>query len=165
MKSSRALAIVMAGLLLILLAIWVLRHVASRAVSPGGQELGCDASLWSHVYHPSRLEVIDACKVVEGQIVSVRKEPDGDIHLRLRVGDRSLLNDANFSGQDGTLVLEIICAGPVTQRDAEATCLGFQQNIIIPERNEQVRVTGAFVRDREHGWNEIHPVTRVETIP
>jgi hypothetical protein len=28
----------------------------------------CDQSLWNHVYHPERLQIIDSCKSVLGKI-------------------------------------------------------------------------------------------------
>jgi hypothetical protein len=45
----------------------------------------CDQSLWNHVHHPSRLQVVDPCKTVSGIIESKRVEKDGDFHIRLKV--------------------------------------------------------------------------------
>jgi hypothetical protein len=28
-------------------------------------------------------------------------------------------------------------------------------------KGKHVRITGAYVTDMEHGWNEIHPVTSI----
>jgi hypothetical protein len=36
--------------------------------------------------------------------------------------------------------------------------------VAIPNVGDRVRVTGAYVTDRDNGWREIHPVTRIEKI-
>jgi hypothetical protein len=109
MKGRRVLLIVVLALAVLLLLL--LTH---RNPTPLQSSSQCDASLWEHVYHSQRLQVIDACKVVEGTVVSLRNEADGDVH--------------------------------------------------IPTPGEPIRVTGALVLDREHGWNEIHPVSRMEIL-
>ena len=130
----------------------------------------CDHSLWSHVYRgkfasaQDRLKVIQNCVSVTGTIETALKEADGDFHIRLRLDPqfRSMLNAKNRSGQHGALVVEPMCMNPVTQRDTrkEHVCDGFSQNIYTPDmRGAHVRVTGAYVTDMQHGWNEIHPVT------
>jgi hypothetical protein len=133
----------------------------------------CDHSLWSHVYAgdprrfsrpQDRLQVIQDCVSVTGTIQSARPEADGDFHIRLRLDTqyRSMLNAKNRSGQKGALVVEPICMNPVKQKDtrAEHVCDGFSQQVYTPDMlGAHVRVTGAYVTDMEHGWNEIHPVT------
>jgi hypothetical protein len=133
----------------------------------------CDHSLWSHVYAgdprrfsrpQDRLQVIQDCVSVTGTIQSARPEPDGDFHIRLRLDPpfRSMLNLKNKSGQHGALVVEPVCMNPVKQKDTikEHVCVGFSQQVYTPDMlGAHVRVTGAYVTDIEHGWNEIHPVT------
>jgi hypothetical protein len=156
-------------LLLLILAIIVILALVLRLISRGQKRVhvaqgACDTTLWEHVYHPQRLRVIEECKVVEGRIVSLRKEEDGDFHIRLDVDDKSLLNEHNLTGQHGDLVLEPVCVNEVTQADAVAACRGFTSNVLIPRAGERVRVTGTYVTDLEHGWNEIHPVTQMEIL-
>ena len=87
------------------------RQAAAR--HPGA----CDPALWRAIYHPYRLHVLAACKTVTGTVESVESEPDGDVHVLLRLPLRrsGLLNDGNFSDTRGDLVAEIICVGPTTQ--------------------------------------------------
>ena len=53
---------------------------------------------------------------VVGTVISVRPEPDGDVHIQLRLdtGADTLLNGGNRAQQSGTLVVDIICFGTVT---------------------------------------------------
>jgi hypothetical protein len=135
-------------------------------VSTSGDQ--CDPSLWNHVYNPSRLQVVDHCKTVSGVIDSVRTEPDGDYHIRLKLDPQfsDLINSANVNGQYGDLVAEPICVNPVTQIDAISSCQSFHQNIVIPPIGTHVKVTGSYVRDNQHGgWAEIHPVTSISNTP
>ena len=110
--------------------------------------------------------MIQPCVTVTGMIVNAAPEKDGDFHVRLAVDPPflSLLNDKNNSGQHGYLVIEPVCENPVTQRDTlnEGVCDGFSQNVFSTDMiGKHVAVTGTFVTDVEHGWNEIHPVTDI----
>jgi hypothetical protein len=136
-------------------------HTAKRV-----QHKGCDASLWRHVYHPYRLHVVSACRTVTGTVQEVRQEADGDLHILLRPDARfaSLLDSANVSDQNSDLVLEPVCAGAVSQADAEAACSGFRSGVTIPGAGDRIRVTGSYVLDADHGWMEIHPVSRITII-
>jgi hypothetical protein len=124
----------------------------------------CDQSLWNHVYHSFRLQVNDPCITVTGTIDKIKAEKDGDLHIRVNLDPEfnNLLNDANLAGQAGDLVVEPICQGPVTQRDAIASCQDFHQDINIPSIGTHVTITGDYVLDTEHGWMEIHPVTNIQ---
>lgn len=48
----------------------------------------CDAALWDHVYEKDRLELLDPCTAVEGRVVSVHHNADGDMHIALDPEDR-----------------------------------------------------------------------------
>ena len=129
----------------------------------------CDKSLWNHVYHPERLQIIDTCKSVLGTIESKKSEADGDFHIRLKLDPQfsNLINSANVNGQRGDLVVEPICQHTITESiSAAVACSNFHQNINIPEVGSHVNVTGSYVLDKEHnGWAEIHPVTSITKIP
>ena len=129
--------------------------------------ISCDSSLWEHVYHNYRLKVFEKCKSVTGYVELLRKEADGDYHILLRVdeGQGKLLNNDNYAKQKGCLVLEPICVNEITQKDAIADCSGYVNNVYIPQKHEHVKVTGSYVLDNEHGWMEIHPVSKIEVIP
>ncbi len=123
----------------------------------------CDSSLWAHVYNSYRLHVNTQCVTVSGKVYSLIYEEDGDIHIRLTVDSpyMYMLNTSNYSGQYGKLVCEPLCATTCTQADAVASCTGFTNTVYIPAVGERVLVTGSFVSDLDHGWNEIHPVTQI----
>jgi hypothetical protein len=126
----------------------------------------CDASLWQHVYHDYRLKVIEQCKTVTGVVFSRKKEKDGDWHIRLQLdgGQENLLNEKNISEQKGCLVIEIICACEVTQSDAIGSCENYFNNVKVPLVGEHILVTGSYVFDSQHGWNEIHPITSIALL-
>lgn len=127
----------------------------------------CDSSLWAHVYHSYRLAVNTQCMTATGFVYSLIYEADGDIHIRLTVDSpfTYMLNAVNFSGQYGKLVCEPICATTCTQADAIASCAGFTNTVFIPSVGEHVAVTGSYCTDNDHGWNEIHPVTKIVIQP
>lgn len=128
----------------------------------------CDKSLWDHIYHPNRLQVVEDCKTVTGTIDHIIVEKDGDSHIRLKLDPQyaNLINDANISGQHGDLVVEPICQNPVTQQDAIDACAGFDYHVDIPPEGTHVSVIGSYVLDNDHGgWAEIHPVTSIVVIP
>jgi hypothetical protein len=145
---------------------------------PGSASIGgCGDGLWPHVYHPTRLTVMQDCLTVTGTIVDataplahqrpdgVRKEPDGDTHgwLKLDPQFESLLNTGNKSDEGGNLVFELVCHFNVTQADAKPACVGFHDTTTIPPVGSHVAITGTFVTETNHGkWNEIHPVSSIK---
>lgn len=120
---------------------------------------------WNHVYRPERLEVIRPCVAARGTVAIIRPEADGDLHVLLALdsGQDKLLDQRNIDGQRGDLVAEVICARSVRQVDAVDACADWETHINL-HRGEHVRVTGAYVLDREHGWMELHPVSNVEEL-
>jgi hypothetical protein len=137
----------------------------------------CDSTLWSHVYHPTRLIVKSACVTVTGTLVDataggqpdgVRHEADGDTHgwLQLDPQFQSMLNAGNRNAEGGNLVFEIICRYPVTQKDAQSACSGYTDHVRLPPVGSHVSLTGTYVQDTFHAqWNEIHPVSSVSVVP
>ena len=122
---------------------------------------GCDESLWTHVYNPTRLEKLAACVSVKGIIEESSADDDGDQHflLKLDAGQESLLNQRNTQKKNGDLVVEIVCANPVALAKAKAACTGYRNTIAIPAVGAHVTATGAYVIDSHNGWAEIHPVS------
>lgn len=124
----------------------------------------CDQSLWNHVYHPDRLQVVNPCVSVTGTIEKINTEKDGDFHIRLKLDPEysGMINKSNVAYQRGDLVVETICQQKVTQSDAVAACSNFHQDIKVPRVGTHVRVTGPHVLDRQHfDWAEIHPATAI----
>lgn len=136
----------------------------------------CDASLWSHVYTPARLQVLKPCVAVTGTIVDathgkrkdgVRHEADGDTHGWLKVDPsfKNLLDAGNKTHEGGNLVFEVVCHFAVTQADAKRGCAHYRSDVVIPPVGTRVEIVGSYVRDSNHAqWNEIHPVTRITIL-
>jgi hypothetical protein len=150
------------------------------AVNPGpgvpgsATVVGCGDGRWKHVYHPSRLLVLQNCVTITGTIVDatnrheadgMRHEQDGDTHGWLQVDSpfARLINPGNASAEQGNLVFEIICHYKVTQADAKPACQGFSDAQRVPPVGTHVAITGTLIRETNHAkWNEIHPVTKVK---
>jgi hypothetical protein len=131
--------------------------------SPTADHSSCSDpdSIWSHVYNPYRLTIIKSCITASGIVDNVFSEADGDYHVRLALDSQysNLTNSANEQYQYSDLVVEIICALPITQSDAVSACQNYTNNITIPKVNDHITVTGPYVLDTEHSnWAEIHPV-------
>jgi len=97
------------------------------------------------VYHPQRLQVIEPLKTVSGTVDDIRHESDKDYHINLKLDSQytSLINAKNTEYENGDLVVEVI------PMDAD--------KIAIPTVGQHITVTGSYVLDKDHGWNEIHP--------
>lgn len=141
----------------------MLRYPGKVSVTLPSQD--CDAELWKHVYQKERLRLLQECTSVDGRVVSFERSSDGDLHIGLDPQQKSVLNVFNMLHGRGELVVEVICEHAPTREAAKAACAGFHSQITIPEIGNRVRVTGSYVTDRDLGWHEIHPVTRIEVLP
>jgi len=113
------------------------------------------------VYHPDRLKIIAPCFTVSGTVDHIGRPRDGDTHIRLTLDPafEHILNDGNRQYQYGALVVEIVCAYPVTLKVAKASCEAFQNPLGVPQVGDHIIVVGPLVEDRgHHSWREIHPV-------
>ncbi len=132
---------------------------------------GCSADRTAHVYSPDRLTLLAACVTLTGTIDSETPQADGDFHVRLRLdanqkcAGKPCVNARNVSSQGGDLILEPVCENPISQADAVASCEGYHNPLILPQINSHVSVSGPFVLDTDHGWNEIHPLESVSVVP
>jgi hypothetical protein len=126
----------------------------------------CDASLWNHVYDPTRLQKISDCIAATGTIEESSADEDGDQHflLKLDPGQEGLLKKRNMKKKSGALVVEIVCANPVHIKKARAACAGYTNPITIPAVGAHVKVSGSYVIDTHNKWTEIHPVSQIEVI-
>ncbi|SRR5713226_6007483 len=134
--------------------------------APAVSSNSCNQELWTHVYNPSRLKILNQCLQVTGTIEVIRLEKDGDDHILLKLdpGQENLLNEKNIAQQQSDLVLEPVCLHTVTQADAITSCNGFHSNVTIPRVGTHVKVIGSYVLDTAHGWNEIHPVSTINNL-
>ncbi len=124
----------------------------------------CNDSLWSHVYNPYRLEILQNCMEVTGIVFDAHFESDGDAHIliKLDVGQENLLYPMNYEKLGGYLVVEPICATLINGQNPKIECEGYTNNIYLPNIGEHVKVKGSYVFDTKHSWSEIHPVTSIE---
>jgi hypothetical protein len=130
---------------------------------PASSQSSCSDpdSISSHVYNPYRLQMVKPCITASGTVENLFEEADGDYHVRLALDSQygNLTNGANDQYQYGDLVVEIICALPITQSDAVSACQNYTNTITIPTVNDHITVSGPYVLDTEHyNWAEIHPV-------
>ena len=159
-SARRASVVLLASALVVLLA--MLRYPGKPPLELPAEQ--CDRELWRRVYRPERLEVVASCTAVEGRVVEVRHESDGDLHVEIDPSTPSVLNLWNAVRRGGRLVVEVVCHHESTHQDAQAACAGFHSRVEIPEPGDRIRAIGAYVTDREIGWKEIHPVTRIDRL-
>src|SRR5947209_14963345 len=122
------------------------RHGASPNQQPrAAHRPSCHApgDVLAGVYHPSRLRVLAACQSVSGTVLAVSHEQDGDLHIRLDTHG-ALTNSVNRADEGGALVVEFMA------RDGG--------HLRAPAGGDSIRLTGAWVFDAQHGWDELHPV-------
>lgn len=119
---------------------------SSKSASPtNSSRASCRApsDVLAGVYHPDRLHVLSPCRRASGTVVGLSHERDGDLHIALDTGG-ALVNAVNVSDLGGSLVVEFM------PRDGG--------HLPAPSVREHISVTGAWVLDANHGWNELHPV-------
>jgi hypothetical protein len=159
----KTVSVVVLVVVAILVAAGVTDYYVSHNGPPGSDHSQCSDpdSISSHVYNPYRLNIVQSCITASGVVDNVIQEADGDYHVRLALDSQysNLTNSANDQYQYGDLVVEIICALPITQSDAVSACQGYTNNITIPSINDHITVTGPYVLNTDHyNWAEIHPV-------
>jgi hypothetical protein len=156
--------IILAGIVALVAMLLVVsrRYTGKAAVKLPAAD--CNAELWKHVYEPGRLRVIEPCTAVEGRVVSVHQAQDGDLHIGLDPDQKSVLNLVNVIHAQRNLILEAVCDHPTTSSEPRAACAGFTSQIMVPKTGDRIRAIGSYVTDRENGWNEIHPVSKIEIL-
>ena len=139
---------------------------ASTADASQFAATGCDASLWTHVYDPTRLQQLSACVSVSGIVQESAPDDDGDQHflLKLDPGQDALANKKNQKKKNGALVVEIVCANPITLQKAKSACAGYRNRIPLPQVGWHVKATGTYVIDSHNGWAEVHPVSTLQKM-
>jgi len=159
---------------LVLLILWIVAACTSTIPTPIISESpvvsgSCQPTDQDqYVYNPDRLSVQAACKYAEGTVDFIRKEADGDYHIRLKLdlAYAGLVNSCNSTcaggAEHGDLVVEPVCVNPVTQSDAVAICQNDPDPLTsIPSLGQHVWMEGRYVLDMGHGgWAEFHPLYR-----
>lgn len=129
------------GLCISVLLAFVAAPAPGTSVAPAAPAL-CNGPALAGVYHPQRLEIVNACAYVTGTIARRRVEADGDVHLYL-APDALFSGTVNGDNPHGDLIVEIIPAD--------------QGAVAVPRLGEHVLVIGPYAYDKSHGWLEIHP--------
>jgi hypothetical protein len=116
------------------------------------------------VYLPTRLQVLSRCVRVTGRVSATSLSPDGDgiIHLKLDAQfERFLREPEPFPG---SLVLEIVCFGAVTDLPSTVALCDSDPNPLrapLPKVGQRIWAEGRWVLDLGHqGHGELHPVYR-----
>jgi hypothetical protein len=108
----------------------------------------------NRVHHPKRLVLLDSSKTLLGKVDKIESDMDGDIHIRLKIQDTSLLVKNNYKDENGCMIGEIVCASP----SIFPICWFYKNKIIIPEIGDSIEIEGPYVFDKTHGITEIHPI-------
>lgn len=118
-----------------------------------------------HLYHPNRF-VFLGCQTVTGVAEISRTEPDGDFHVLLKLDPQygHLLNAKNVSAQHGDLVIEEPCQHSASQLDAVAFCNGYRSPFSPLVVGKRYEISGAWVTDTDHSWNELHGLSSVTAL-
>ena len=117
------------------------------------EALPCRKDPFSTLQHdPSIFTLLSPCQTASGRVAQVFRNKDGDIHVHIFPDDSSkpLLNDTNREQIFGLLVLE------VTPKD--------QKIVLIPKVGDRIEAVGAWVTDKYHEWNELHPVWGIRVL-
>lgn len=135
------------------------------------RDTACDRNPRAGVHGPDRLKVVSPCAVFQGTVTEAPvKNPDGDVSLQVSPdsGYAGFLNAQNR--REGGLHVEIVprdqagCTPgqPVHAGDVPdlGTCSG--RDVVAPAVGAHVRITGAWVLDRNNGWFEFHPTWSIE---
>jgi len=146
----------------------------------------CDTAYWNHTYSNYRLKIYDSCLTITG-VVKVEIPPsltaDGDYHIYVQPDSQyqwmQYFRDSNYiklcEGDDSSeyelvcascLNVEEVCKGAVVDVGAsgdteKAACANFSDTVYLPNTGERVEVTGPYVYDIIHCWNELHPVSKM----
>ena len=116
---------------------------------------------WNHVRQRDRLKVMKDTMTVTGVIENCYSFMDGDFIMEIRLDScKNLLNKVNIKKLKGLLEVEIICHHSTIFLD----CIGYSNDIKTPKLGDHIKVIGAYVLDKIHGWQEIHPVFELEIL-
>lgn len=119
------------------------------------------------VYHPQRLQLLEPCVLYRGVVIANLHEQDGDRHLWIAPDPdyERFLNPANVYHGRKALVAEIVPACITEPADEAAAARCPRSTLSPPPSGSHVEITGPWVLDTHHGWDEIHPVASIKILP
>lgn len=99
-----------------------------------------------------------------------RHETDGDTHAWIELDPEyaNLLDMGSVSKEQGNLVFEVVCdyTEIMTNEKAIEACGTYKDSTELYKPGARVTIKGTLVQDLNHEqWNEIHPVSRLDTVP
>ena len=123
---------------------------SSRPTLPASRGCTAPSNVLAGVWGPDRLHVLSTCRIAVGTVIWLHHEPDGDLHVYVAVEPAytGLMNAVNRRHMRGALLAEFM------PRDGG--------HLPPPALGDHIRLTGAWVLDTNHGWNELHPVWSVQ---
>ncbi len=99
------------------------------------------------------LKILSKCETARGIIHEVKKHmKDGDYKFQLDVQKKykDLLNKGNNKKRvGGKLIVEVV------PKDRDSNLID------LPNKGDDVRVWGAWVKDKPDCWSEIHPARKI----
>ncbi len=106
---------------------------------------GAQAEIHGRLYHRVLVkdipETIHTHVCTTGLVTLIKKEADGDIHIRVENGD----------GTGAFIVGEVI-----------PTLRASRGVIVIPKVGQWIELCGIVREDKKHSWFEIHPIERMK---
>ncbi len=123
------------------------------APTAGGPVVCRPGNVLASAHKGDHLALQQRCVIAFGRVMLILHASDGDTHISL-LPDRGywpLLDRHNLVFQGATLVVEVAPAD--------------RGSVAIPPLGAHVRVTGALVTDRAHGWREVHPTWQIVRVP
>jgi len=133
--------------ILLIIAIVILLNLISKEDCP------CN-----RIHNPQRLVMLDSSKTLSGRVIDVEDDLDGDVHIRLKIKDTSLLVRNNYVDEEECMVGEIVCAAP----SIFPICWLYKNNVTIPEIGDSIEIEGPYVFDKTHSITEIHPIMNLK---
>jgi hypothetical protein len=147
------LALLLGLLASLLLGLLMLPFVDKRPVGAQEEQAACPPADQASVgiWGTARLEAINTCQRASGTVLKAEPELDGDLDLYVDLDSEyyylaGTQVELDFLHQwaPGDVIVELM------PRDGE--------HLPAPSEGDHIDLTGAWVKDTNHGYNEIHPV-------
>ncbi len=105
--------------------------------------------------------MVTGCLTAAGAVIDEIENADGWLRVDLRLDSPrdDLLDQANFTGAQGRLVLLIPCGVAVDETSPPTTdCGATFPAAARPPLRRHIWATGAYAKDLDHGWMELDPL-------
>lgn len=127
----------------------------------------CDTLFIDHTYNWHNLTERQPCVTMTGTVQLIlppAQTGDGDAHIYI-LPDSPYVNLVySPSVFSNWLNVEETCVGTPLDTTVDPYCHNWTNPLYLPNVGEHVQVTGPWVFDQTHGWNEIHPVCDMQLM-